>query len=146
MFDTYFSDPDIKKDSAQRKTNEKWSPYNQTTQHFVSFKRDNVRTGQYLFAREVNFWKNLVPLTMKANITDEKKISEKENYAKVSDEYDIFKNEDNTNNDNGVNNGNTDVSITGMDEDEYKDNNLDSDQILRTKSEDFSNKHVHSEF
>lgn len=41
-----------------------WPHYNATTQHYLSFRNKRDYLGEYLFARELNFWRNIVPEVM----------------------------------------------------------------------------------
>lgn len=43
-----------------------WPHYNATTQHYLSFRNKRDYVGEYLFARELNFWRNIVPEVMDA--------------------------------------------------------------------------------
>ena len=41
-----------------------WPQYNMTSQNYLSFRNKRDEIGQYLYAREINFWRNIIPGVM----------------------------------------------------------------------------------
>lgn len=50
--------------TVKYKTLSHWPQYNMSTQHFLSFRNKVDRVQQYMFAREINFWRSIVPGVM----------------------------------------------------------------------------------
>jgi len=48
-----------------------WPQYNMTSQNYLSFRNKRDEIGQYLYAREINFWRNIIPGVMDVSIKHE---------------------------------------------------------------------------
>lgn len=88
-----FRNPNIDPKEVGVTTSTLWPPYNATTQHFLEVHADKDVVSQYLFAREYNFWNDIVPYVMEKTkrcpdlADDEDEEEDDVDYSYEDDEY-----------------------------------------------------------